>query len=163
MAAPRRSAGVLVFRRVDDPDGRVSRVEVLLGHMGGPFWVRKDQGAWSVPKGEHGPEEEPRAAARREFEEELGLPAPEDGWLDLGEVRQSGGKVVRVWAVEGDLDPASVTPGTFELEWPPRSGRRQLFPELDQVAWLDLAAAADRVVSAQRVFLDRLRTLVSRP
>ena len=117
--AARRSAGILLFRRAG------TDVEVLLGHMGGPFWARKDAGAWSLPKGEHGPDEEPRAAARREFEEELGAPPPLDGWVDLGEVRQSGGKVVSAWAVEGDFDPERLVPGTFELEWPKGSGRLQ--------------------------------------
>jgi predicted NUDIX family NTP pyrophosphohydrolase len=151
--AARRSAGVLVFRRAQEPQ---AHLEVLLGHLGGPFWARKDQGAWTVPKGEHPPEEEPRDAARREFEEELGLPVPAGEWLDLGEVRQSGGKVVRVWAVEGDLDPGAVTPGTFETEWPPGSGRRATFPELDRVQWWDLAGARERLVAAQRELLDRL-------
>jgi predicted NUDIX family NTP pyrophosphohydrolase len=124
--------------------------------MGGPFWGRRDAGAWTIPKGEHGVEEAPRDAARREFEEELGVPVPDGPWLELGEVRQSGGKVVTSWAVEGDLDPAEVVPGTFELEWPPRSGRIQTFPELDRVAWFDLEAARTRMVSAQRELLDRL-------
>jgi predicted NUDIX family NTP pyrophosphohydrolase len=159
MAATRRSAGVLLFRRTgDQPDGTV---EVLLGHMGGPFWALRDESAWSVPKGEHGPEEEPQDAARREFEEELGLPAPEGSWLDLGEVRQAAGKVVRVWAVEGDLDPEAVTPGTFEMEWPRGSGRIASFPELDRVGWFSLDAARPRLVTAQRTFLDRLELLTS--
>jgi predicted NUDIX family NTP pyrophosphohydrolase len=136
-------------------------MEVLLGHLGGPFWVRKDKRAWSVPKGEHGADEEPEHAARREFEEELGLPAPEGTWLDLGEVRQSGGKTVRVWAVEGDVDPASVVLGTFEMEWPPGSGRLQRFPELDRVAWFGLSAAAELMITAQQEFLPRLRSAVN--
>ena len=151
--APRRSVGVLVFRR--DP---VGTLEVLLGHPGGPFWARKDKGAWSVPKGELDADEEPQQAARREFQEELGLPVPEGVWVDLGEVRQSGGKLVHVWAVEGDLDPALVVPGTFEMEWPPGTGGRQRFPELDRVAWFATAAAAELMTTAQREFLDRLRS-----
>jgi predicted NUDIX family NTP pyrophosphohydrolase len=127
--------------------------------MGGPFWALKDDSAWSLPKGEHGPEEEPQAAARREFVEELGLPAPEGEWLDLGEVRQSAGKVVHAWAVEGDLDPAAVTPGTFEMEWPRGSGRVAVFPELDRVEWTGLDLARTRLVTAQRIFLDRLELL----
>jgi predicted NUDIX family NTP pyrophosphohydrolase len=146
----RRSAGILLFRR------RGRDLEVLLGHLGGPFWGRRDAGAWTIPKGEHEDEEGPRDAARREFEEELGVPLPDGPLLELGEVRQSGGKVVTAWAVEGDLDPAEVVPGTFELEWPPRSGRIQSFPELDRVAWFDLEAARPRMVSAQRELLDRL-------
>jgi predicted NUDIX family NTP pyrophosphohydrolase len=148
----RRSAGVLLFRRTD------SGVQVLLAHMGGPFWARKDAGAWSLPKGEHGSEEEPRAAARREFEEELGAPPPVDGWVDLGEVRQSGGKVVSAWAVEGDFDPERLVPGTFELEWPKGSGRLRDFPEVDRVAWFDLDDVGARLVASQRAFLDRLAT-----
>jgi predicted NUDIX family NTP pyrophosphohydrolase len=148
--AAKRSAGLLVFRC--GPAG----LEVLLGHMGGPFWARKDIGAWSVPKGEYEPDEQPLAAARREFLEELGLPAPEGELIDLGEVRQSSGKVVTAWAVEGDLDPADVVPGTFEMEWPKGSGQLREFPEIDRVAWLDVDAARAKIVAAQRPFLDRL-------
>ncbi|WP_092528472.1 NUDIX domain-containing protein [Amycolatopsis arida] len=147
-----RSAGILLFRRVGDG------AEVLLGHMGGPFWARRDDGGWTVPKGEYGPDEEPEAAARREFTEELGVPVPPGPAVDLGTVRQSGGKVVTVWAVEGDLDPASVVPGTFEMEWPPRSGRRQEFPELDRVGWFALPDAHRKILASQRPFLDRLAT-----
>ena len=151
--AAKRSAGILLYRRTGgDP-------EVLLGHMGGPFWARKDAGAWTVPKGEYADDEEPVAAARREFLEELGLPAPDGELAALGEVRQSGGKVVTVWALEGDVDPSAVVPGTFELEWPPRSGRMREFPELDRVAWFPLAEAGEKLVKGQRVFLDRLATL----
>ena len=148
--AVRQSAGILLFRRSD------AGVEVLLGHMGGPFWERKDAGAWSVPKGEYEPDEQPLAAARREFTEEQGLPAPNGEPLDLGSVRQSGGKVVIVWAVEGDLDPNEVVPGTFELEWPKGSGRVRRFPEVDRAAWWNLEQARQKLVAAQREFLDRL-------
>lgn len=113
----KRSAGLLVFRRTTD-----GGVEVLIGHMGGPFWASREQAAWSIPKGEYEPDEAPEAAASREFLEELGLPAPEGAWLDLGEARQRNGKLVTVWAVEGTLDPAGIVPGTFTMEWPPRSG-----------------------------------------
>ncbi|MFI9649522.1 NUDIX domain-containing protein [Streptomyces sp. NPDC052040] len=147
---PRRSAGLLLFRRTD------AGLEVLLGHMGGPFFARRDAGAWTVPKGEYGPDEAPWEAARREFREELGLPPPEGDALALGEVRQSGGKVVTAWAVEGDLDPAAAVPGTFTMEWPPRSGRLAEFPELDRVRWFGLEAAREVVVAAQAAFLDRL-------
>ena len=155
--AIRRSAGVLLFR------GRGADVEVLLAHMGGPFWARKDAGAWSLPKGEHGPEEQPQAAARREFEEELGAPPPHGEWTPLGETRQSGGKVVTVWAVEGDFDPHQIVPGTFAMEWPKGSGRLREFPEVDRVTWFPLEAAAPRLVAAQRVFLDRLAAHLAGP
>lgn len=148
--AGRRSAGIVLFRFAD------GGIEVLLGHMGGPFWARKDAGAWSIPKGEYDAGERPEAAARREFAEELGLPVPAGELLPLGEVRQRGGKVVTAWALEGDLDPAAVVPGTFELEWPPRSGTMRTFPEVDRVAWFTLAEAGAKIVTAQREFLDRL-------
>ncbi|GAA3435253.1 NUDIX domain-containing protein [Kutzneria kofuensis] len=144
-----RSAGILVFRKVD------GRTEVLIAHMGGPFWARKDEGAWSVPKGLIEDGEEPEAAARREFREELGLPAPAGELVPLGEVKQSG-KTVTVWAIEGDLDPADVVPGTFELEWPPRSGRTREFPEVDRVGWFAVDDARVKLVKGQRAFLDRL-------
>ena len=150
MAAAKRSAGLLVFRRAD------AGIEVLLGHMGGPFWARKDAGAWSIPKGEYDADEPPQAAARREFAEELGMPPPDGPLIELGEVRQAGGKTVSAWAVEGELDPADVVPGTFRLEWPRGSGRMQEFPEVDRVAWFDLDSARAKVVSAQRDLLDRL-------
>ncbi|GHJ39180.1 NUDIX domain-containing protein [Streptomyces sp. TS71-3] len=154
----RRSAGLLLFRPPAGGAGRAAAdtVEVLLGHMGGPFWARRDAGAWTLPKGEYGPPEEPWDAARREFTEELGLPAPDGEPLPLGEVRQSGGKVVTAWAVPGDLDPDSVTPGTFTMEWPRGSGRTAEFPELDRVAWFPLAEARERIVKAQAAFLERL-------
>lgn len=145
-----RSAGLLVFRRTGHG------LEVLLGHMGGPFFARREAGAWTVPKGEYDPGEPAWDAARREFREELGLPPPDGEAVPLGEVRQSGGKTVTVWAVEADLDPATAVPGTFEMEWPPRSGRIREFPELDRVEWLALDRAREVVVTAQTEFLDRL-------
>ncbi|MGY1719081.1 NUDIX domain-containing protein [Blastococcus sp. SYSU DS0552] len=145
---PVRSSGVLLYRRTGEA------VEVLLGHMGGPFWARKDEGAWSVPKGEHDPAEDAEAAARREFAEELGCPVPAVELHPLGEVR--GRKLLAVWAGEGDLDAGAVTSNTFELEWPPRSGRVQEFPEIDRAAWFDLATARVRIVRGQLPFLDRL-------
>lgn len=151
----RRSAGLLLFRHPGPA------LEVLIGHMGGPFWARRDQAAWSIPKGEHGDEEEPLAAAVREFEEELGRPAPAGPYLSLGEVRQAGGKTVTAWAVEADLDPGTVVPGTFRMEWPRGSGRVQEFPELDRVAWLPLDRAGGKLVAGQRVFLERLATLLT--
>ncbi|KAF2781536.1 MULTISPECIES: NUDIX domain-containing protein [unclassified Streptomyces] len=147
----RRSAGLLLHRR-----GPGGELQVLLGHMGGPFYTRRDAGAWTVPKGEYDPAEPAWEAARREFEEELGLPPPEGGAVPLGEVRQAGGKLVTVWAVEADLDPAAVVPGTFTMEWPPRSGRTGEFPELDRVAWFALDRAREVIVKAQTAFLDRL-------
>ncbi|MFI9601155.1 NUDIX domain-containing protein [Streptomyces sp. NPDC052043] len=156
MSAPRearrgrRSAGLLLFRRSG------GGLEVLLGHMGGPFFARRDAGAWTVPKGEYGPEEPAWEAARREFQEELGLPPPDGEAVPLGEVRQTNGKTVTAWAVEADLDPAAVVPGTFLMEWPPRSGRTREFPELDRVAWLGLDRARAVIVRAQAAFLDRL-------
>jgi predicted NUDIX family NTP pyrophosphohydrolase len=150
----RRSAGILLYRVVDD--GTELRIEVLLGHMGGPYWARKDAGAWTIPKGEHEPGEDPFAAACREFEEETGIPLPMAEPVDLGEVRQSGGKVVQAWAVEGDLDPATAVSNTFTMEWPPKSGRMATFPELDRFAWFDLTTAADKIVTGQRPLLDRI-------
>ncbi|MCB5166730.1 NUDIX domain-containing protein [Streptomyces bambusae] len=146
----KRSAGLLLHR--PGPDG----TEVLLGHMGGPLWERRDAAAWSIPKGEYGPAEAPQAAARREFEEELGRPAPPGPYVPLGEVRQANGKLVTVWAVAADFDPARMRPGTFTMEWPPGSGRREEFPELDRVAWFTVGAARGKLVAAQTAFLDRL-------
>jgi predicted NUDIX family NTP pyrophosphohydrolase len=150
-----KSAGLLLYRR------REGRIEVLLGHMGGPFWARKDERAWSIPKGEHPEAEDALAAARREFAEETGTPPPDGPTLDLGEVRQSGGKRVTAWAVEGDLDPATVKSNTFQLEWPPRSGRRQEFPEIDRAGWFDLDTARRRIVKGQVALVDRLEERLS--
>ncbi|MBY8338630.1 NUDIX domain-containing protein [Streptomyces sp. KC 17012] len=147
----KRSAGLLLYRHTDHG------LEVLLGHIGGPFFARRDTGAWTVPKGEYESAEETAwDAARREFQEELGLPPPDGDAVELGEVRQSGGKTVTAWAVRGDLDPATITPGTFTMEWPPRSGQTREFPELDRVAWFRLDGARDVIVKAQSAFLDRL-------
>ena len=147
---PRRSAGVLLWRRGG------AGVEVLIGHMGGPFWARKDDAAWSVPKGEHGPDDDPLAAALREFEEEMGSPVPATDLVPLGEIRQSGGKVLTVWAAEGDLDAGAVVSNTFALEWPPRSGRVQEFPEIYRAAWVALDLARTKLVKGQVPLLDRL-------
>jgi predicted NUDIX family NTP pyrophosphohydrolase len=144
------SAGLVVFRE------REGALQVLLAHMGGPYWARKDAGAWSIPKGELEEGEDPLAGARREYGEELGQPPPDGAVIELGEVRQRGGKRVVAFAVEGDFDPAQLRPGTFELEWPPRSGHRQAFPEVDRVAWFDLATATDKLVRGQLPLLDRL-------
>ena len=149
-ARRRRSAGIVLWRRRGDD------IEVLLGHMGGPYWARKDHGAWTIPKGEVEAGEEPLAVAAREFEEELGVPVPGGDLVDLGEVRQSGGKIVRAWSVEGDLDTATVVSNTFELEWPPRSGRVQAFPEIDRAAWFDVPTARTKVVTGQRALIDQV-------
>ncbi len=151
----RRSAGILLHRRRGDA------IEVLLVHPGGPFWARRDEGAWSVPKGEHPAGEEPLAAARREFEEELGVPPPAGPSTDLGEVRQRGGKVVRAFALEGDLDPDRIRSNTFPLEWPPRSGRMIDVPEVDRAGWFGLGEAGKKINPAQVKLLERL--VASRP
>ncbi|MFD7919293.1 NUDIX domain-containing protein [Streptomyces sp. NPDC059740] len=148
--AARRSAGLMVYRR---PAGGV---EVLLGHMGGPFWARREAGAWTVPKGEYEAPEEAWEAARREFREELGLEPPGGAPVPLGSVRQRGGKVVEAWAVEGEVDLAAFAPGTFEMEWPRGSGVLRAFPELDRVSWHGWDSARALLVSGQHAFLDRL-------
>ena len=150
----RRSAGILLHRL------RGGRLEVLLVHPGGPLWARCDEGAWSIPKGEYDEGEEPLAAARREFEEELGTAPPDGDAADLGDVRQKSGKFVRAWAIAGDLDPATAVSNTFELEWPPRSGRRIEVPEVDRVEWFGLDAAREKINGAQVALLDRLAELV---
>jgi predicted NUDIX family NTP pyrophosphohydrolase len=135
--------------------------EVLLVHPGGPFWARKDAGAWSIPKGELDEGEDPRACARREFAEETGTQLPDGALEDLGSVRQKGGKEVRAFAAAGDLDPATLASNTFELEWPPRSGRLQEFPEIDRAEWFGLDQARAKVNPAQVAFIDRLEALLS--
>jgi predicted NUDIX family NTP pyrophosphohydrolase len=141
---------VLLYRR------REGRVEVLLVHPGGPFWARRDDGAWSIPKGEFGDDEEPAAAARREFAEETGAQPPAD-LLPLAPVAQSRGKTVHAFAAEGDLDPASVRSNTVSIEWPPRSGRIATFPEIDRAAWFALDEAQRKILQGQRPLLDELR------
>jgi predicted NUDIX family NTP pyrophosphohydrolase len=146
----RRSAGIALYRRTG------SDVEVLLGHMGGPYWARKNEGAWTIPKGEVEPGEDPLAVAHREFEEEIGTPVPAGSVIDLGEIRQAGGKTVQAWAIEADLDVSTIVSNTFELEWPPGSGRMKTFPEIDRAAWFDLESARSLIVKGQRPLLDRL-------
>ena len=169
---PSRSAGLVVYRRVGrrldrhpadgDPGGeRGRRLEVLLVHPGGPYWARRDEGWWSIPKGEVGEGEDELSAANRELTEELGLPAPAGKPIALGEVVQTGGKHVRAWAVAGDLDVSAVSGGTFELEWPPRSGRVQTFPEVDRAGWFDLEEARGKLLAGQLPLLDRLELAVA--
>jgi predicted NUDIX family NTP pyrophosphohydrolase len=149
--AGKRSAGILLHRR-----GADGAREVLLVHPGGPFWAKKDAGAWSIPKGEYDDGEDARAAALREFAEELGTPAPEGDLVDLGEVRQRSGKTVVAWALEGDADADAIRSNTFTMEWPPRSGRMQEFPEVDRAGWFALDEAREKLNSAQAELLDRL-------
>jgi predicted NUDIX family NTP pyrophosphohydrolase len=146
----RRSAGIALYR------GSGPELEVLLVHPGGPVWARRDAGAWSIPKGEYDDDEDPAAAARREFAEELGSPPPDVELIDLGEVRQRSGKLVRAWAARGDLDASQVRSNTFPLEWPPRSGRIGEFPEVDRAEWFGLEQARERINQAQVPLLDRL-------
>ena len=150
MAKPRLSAGVLLYRTRDGV------VEVLLAHPGGPFWARKDDGAWSIPKGEYTDGEDPWAAARREFFEELTLPVPDGTRIELGSLKQPGGKVVNAFAVQGDLDVTDARSNTFEMEWPKGSDTMREFPEVDRVGWFTVAQARTKLLKGQRTFLDRL-------
>lgn len=150
---PRTSAGLLLHR------DRAGTTEVLLVHPGGPFWARKDDGAWSIPKGEYEAGEDPFAVAHREFAEELGSVPPEGRCTDLGEVTQKGGKRVRAWAIAGDFDATSMVSNTFELEWPRGSGTIREFPECDRAEWFTLEVAGRKLLGAQRPFLDRLADL----
>jgi len=153
MALVKKSAGILVYR--DAPDG----VRVLLVHPGGPFWRRKDLASWSIPKGEIDPDEDPLAAAVREFAEETGV-ALTGNFLPLRELKQAGGKRVVAWACRGELDPAMIRSNTFTMEWPPRSGRQQAFDEIDRAEWFDLPTAQGKILASQRPFLERLANLV---
>ncbi len=146
----RRSAGLLLYRITDQ------RPELLLVHPGGPFWARKEAGAWSLPKGEYEDSEDPRAAALREFEEETGTAPPAEALIELGSVTQKNGKHVIAWAAEGDLDADAIHSNTFTMEWPPRSGRRQEFPEVDRAGWFEPDSAREKLNPAQAVFVDRL-------
>ena len=146
----RTIAGILLWRSRD------GAVEVLLAHNGGPYWAKKDHGHWTIPKGEVEPGEELTNVARREFAEETGHDLPDGPQIDLGQIRQKSGKVVLGWAVEGDLDPATAVSNTYEMEWPPRSGRMQAFPEIDRVEWFALDEARGRLKAAQVPFVDRL-------
>jgi predicted NUDIX family NTP pyrophosphohydrolase len=148
--ARRRSAGIVLHRAGD------GGLEVLLVHPGGPFWAKKDLGAWSIPKGEYEPDEDPRACALREFEEETGTRLDAAELVELGAVVQKAGKEVSAWAVRGDLDPSTVRSNSFTMEWPPRSGRQQEFPEIDRAQWFTLDEARTKLVAAQVELLDRL-------
>ena len=149
---PKTSAGILLYRT------RETELEVFLVHPGGPFWARKDLGAWSIPKGELAPGEDALAAAQREFHEETGFRA-ESVCEPLGEVKQAGGKIVYAWAAPGDCDPAALRSNLCEIEWPPRSGRRMSIPEVDRGAWFSLTDARERILKGQQPFLDRLAAL----
>ncbi|HEX6204633.1 MAG TPA: NUDIX domain-containing protein [Solirubrobacterales bacterium] len=150
--AAKRSAGILLYRRTG------AEPEFLLVHPGGPFWAKKDAGAWSIPKGQIEEAEEPRACAIRELEEELG-PAPEldpEELIELGSIRQRAGKVVEAWAAEADFDPDQLDSNTFTMEWPPRSGKQAEFPEVDRAEWFGIEAAREKILAAQAELLDRL-------
>jgi predicted NUDIX family NTP pyrophosphohydrolase len=151
---PTLSAGLLLYR------GDGLGLEVLIGHPGGPFWARKDEGAWSIPKGEYAEGEDPWEAARREFTEEIGTPPPEGPRIDFAPLRQPSGKIITAFAVRGDLDVSGAVSNTFTMEWPPRSGRLREFPEIDRVAWFDLQAARAKLLKGQRPLLDRLELAV---
>lgn len=146
----KQSAGIVLYRK------REGVIEVLVGHAGGPFWARKDAGAWSIPKGEFEADEDPMAAARREFEEELGIPAPEGELIELGQIKRKDGKTIYVWALEGNAEAEKLTSNTFDLEWPPKSGQIQQFPEFDRAAWLPLTKAGPKLHKGQSEFLERL-------
>ncbi|BBX46905.1 NUDIX domain-containing protein [Mycobacterium cookii] len=165
---PKLSAGLLLYRVRDGPrlvrrpaaPGSaalaIATVDVLIAHPGGPFWARKDDGAWSIPKGEYSQSDDPWAAAQREFTEEVGLAPPPGPRVDLGSVKQPGGKIVTVFAVQGDLDVANAHSNTFELEWPRGSGQLRSFPEVDRVDWFPLARARGKLLKGQQGFLDQL-------
>ena len=146
----KRSAGILMYR------GSPPRLELLLVHPGGPFWARKDLGAWSIPKGEYAEGEDPLAVAKREFAEELGSPPPQGTVVTLGELVQPSRKLITAFALEGDFDPATLTSNRFELEWPRGSGRKQSFPEVDRAAWFAPAKAREKIQPGQAPFIDRL-------
>lgn len=152
---PKLSAGLLVYRRSD------RGLEILLVHPGGPYWAKKDDGAWSIPKGEYEPDEDPLEVALREFEEEIGKTPPDPaGAVSLGELRQPSGKVVSAWALEGDVDVTEVQSNTFEMEWPPRSGRTREVPEVDRAGWFGLEEARRKLLRGQLGFIDRLSELL---
>jgi predicted NUDIX family NTP pyrophosphohydrolase len=163
---PKRSAGILMYR------GGGDALELLLVHPGGPFWANKDLGAWSIPKGEYEAGEDPLAVAKREFQEELGVSPPQRSsspegdsaqrvvYRELGEIVQPSRKIVTAWAVEGEFDPAALKSNSFEMEWPPKSGRMQSFPEVDRAAWFALDEARAKILPGQAGFIDRLLTVI---
>jgi predicted NUDIX family NTP pyrophosphohydrolase len=150
----KQSAGLLIYRRRGD------ELEVFLVHPGGPYWKNKDEGAWSIPKGEFAADEDPLAAARRELQEETGFSVA-GPFAELSPIKQRGGKTVRAWLVEADFDATAIRSNTFAMEWPPRSGKMQEFPEVDHADWFDLESAARKIIEGQRAFLDELRSLVN--
>ena len=155
---PKRSAGILLHRTAAG-----GQLEVLLVHPGGPFWAKRDDGAWSIPKGEYGEDDDPLASALREFEEETGTPLEPGELVELGSVKQKSGKVVVAWAIRGDLDADAIHSNTFAMEWPPRSGRTAEFPEVDRAGWFDPPAARRKLVAAQAAFVDRLLERLDAP
>ena len=154
--AAKQSAGLLLYRFRD------RKLEVFLVHPGGPFWAKKDLGVWSIPKGEYTADEDPLTAAKREFTEETGA-VVEGEFFDLGEVKQAGGKIVKAWALEHDFDHGHLKSDTFTMEWPPRSGKLQVFPEVDAGEWFPIPVATEKLLAAQRAFLTRLNERLSGP
>lgn len=149
------SAGLLMYRRLHET------LEVLLVHPGGPLWSKRDLGAWSIPKGEYQSDEDPLAAAQREFTEETGVPLGQPSFIELTPATQSAGKVIRAWAFEGDADPSVITSNSFSMEWPPRSGQQQTFPEVDRAAWFPIEEAKERILKGQIPLLVELKRLLS--
>lgn len=154
----KKSAGLMLYREASNGVG----IEVLLVHPGGPFWRKKDEGAWTIPKGEFDDSEEPLAAAKREFKEELGSPAPEGEYLSLGSIKQKGGKTVHAWAVKGDFDPGKLESETFTVEWPPYSKRMQEFPEVDRAEWFTPEVAKEKILAAQMPLINGLLGILQR-
>lgn len=150
----KQSAGILLYRNKNGV------VEVFLGHPGGPFFVKKDDGVWSIPKGEYKNGENPLQAAQREFQEEIGKPVPAKKFLHLGSVKLSGGKTIYAWAAKGEIDENDIKSNSFSIEWPPKSGQKQEFPEIDRAGWFSLPRAANKLSKSQVVFLERLAELL---
>jgi predicted NUDIX family NTP pyrophosphohydrolase len=153
----KQSAGLLVYRLKN------GEPQVLIAHMGAPWWAKKDKGAWTVPKGELQEGEEPLEAAKREFQEELGLPLPDGELIELGQIKQNNNKTVTAWAVEADLDASSISSNTFTVEWPPKGGKMQEFPEIDRAAWFTLSEAAAKLVPGQGGLLENLANALHIP
>jgi predicted NUDIX family NTP pyrophosphohydrolase len=153
---PKKSAGLLLFRR----NSHELQLEIFLVHPGGPFWRKKDEGAWTIPKGEFAVDEDPLAAAKREFKEETGGDPPSGDYIPLKPIKQAGGKVVHAWAIEGDFDPAALQSNTFLQEWPPRSGGMQEFPEIDRADWFMPDTAKQKILAGQIPLINELMTLL---